>query len=64
MKMIKVVPRETFKKWIQEKQVRLASLEDVWGTHHDRPCFYHPNTRAPFVALPNTEAASWVHKTR
>jgi len=51
------VDRETFKRWLETKQIRPASLEDLHGTHHSRPAYAHPNTGQPFIALPNTEAA-------
>lgn len=59
MKVLKNVPRDTFKSWLDAKAIRPASLEDVWGTHHDRPVYAHPNTGAPFVALPGTDAETW-----
>jgi hypothetical protein len=59
MKPFLSVPSDTFKQWIQDKQIRPASLEDVHNTHHARPCFAHPNTGQPFVALPNTDAAQY-----
>ena len=51
------VDRDTFKQWLAEKQIRPASLEDMYGTHHKRPVYAHPNTGQPFVSLPGTEAA-------
>ena len=27
-----------------ERTIRPASLDDVWGTHHQRPLYKHPNT--------------------
>lgn len=57
LKHVKHVSRETFKKWLDEKQIRPASLEDMWGTHHNRPCYAHPVTGQPFVSMPNTTAS-------
>lgn len=50
--------REVFRRWVEEGQIRPASLDDMWGTHHNRPVYAHPNTGQPFVALPGTEAAN------
>jgi hypothetical protein len=49
----------TFKRWLTEKQIRPASMYDVLGTQHDRPCFKHPNTGVPYVSLPDTEASRY-----
>lgn len=46
-----------FKRWLQAKQIRPASLEDVAGTHHSRPLYKHPATDSLFVAMPKTYAA-------
>jgi hypothetical protein len=51
------IDRDTFRRWLAARQIRPASLADMWGTHHNRPVYAHPNTGQPFVALPNTEAA-------
>lgn len=51
------IDKEQFKIWLSEGQIRPASLEDVWGTHHNRPCYSHPNTGQPYVAVKGTEAA-------
>lgn len=59
MKKLHVVDVATFKRWLAEKQIRRASIYDVLGTQHDRPCFKHPNFNIPYVALPNTEASRY-----
>jgi hypothetical protein len=40
---------EEFKNLLSKKQIRPASLDDVWGTHHERPIYLHPNTKQPYV---------------
>lgn len=59
MKKVHDIDAETFRKWLKEKQIRGATLQDVSGDQHGRPCFRHPNTGAPFVSMPNTEASRW-----
>jgi hypothetical protein len=49
MKTPKEISTEDFKRMLKNVEIRPASLEDVWGTHHDRPVFLHPNTKQPFV---------------
>jgi hypothetical protein len=51
VKKAQPIERETFKRLLQEKRIRPASLDDVWGTHHDRPIYEHPNTGAPYVEI-------------
>lgn len=43
-------PRE-FAKLLHAKMIRGASLEDVLGTHHDRPLYQHPHTFEWFVQI-------------
>ena len=47
----KKITAEEFKQLLQNKQIRPASLEDVYGTHHKRPLYRHPNTGAWFVEI-------------
>jgi hypothetical protein len=42
---------DEFKKMLKNKEIRPASLEDIWGTHHNRPIYQHPNTKQPFVKI-------------
>lgn len=53
MKVVRHVDKPTFKAWMEKKLIRPASLEDVWGTHHDRRIWAHPNTGTPFVSVDN-----------
>lgn len=62
MKLINYVGKELFIEWLSTGQLRPACLEDVWGTHHARPCFSHPVTAAPYVSLPGTDASKWKRK--
>lgn len=57
LKCARHVSREKFKEWLDAKAIRPASLEDMWGTHHDRPCYAHPVTGQPFVSMPDTAAS-------
>jgi len=38
-----------FKSLLEAGAIRPASVDDVWGTHHDRPLINHPNTGQPYV---------------
>ena len=40
-----------FKALMQSRQIRPASLDDVQGTHHNRPLYKHPRTGQFFVAI-------------
>jgi len=51
MKVVRHMDKDTFKQLLQEKKIRPASLEDVWGTQHDRPIYAHPNTGQPFTTV-------------
>jgi hypothetical protein len=42
---------DEFKSLLFKKEIRPASLEDVWGTHHNRPIYIHPNTKQPYVKV-------------
>ena len=43
-KRIKKISEEKFKQLLLNKEIRLASLDDVNGTHHKRPLYRHPRT--------------------
>lgn len=60
LKHVRHVSKEQFKEWLATGDIRPASLEDMWGTHHDRPCYAHPVTGQPFVSLPGTKASEGV----
>jgi hypothetical protein len=45
-----ITPDE-FRRMLEAKQIRGASLEDVLGTHHKRALYRHPNTQQYFVAV-------------
>jgi hypothetical protein len=49
MKKPLAITVEEFKILLSKKQIRPASLDDVWGTQHDRPIYLHPNTKQPYV---------------
>lgn len=51
MKKPTPVTVEEFKSMLLTKKIRPASLEDVWGTHHNRPIYLHPNTKQPYVKV-------------
>ena len=42
---------ETFKRMLQAKEIRSATLNDVEGTTHSRALYRHPNTGQWFVAV-------------
>ncbi len=42
---------EQFKALLLAKKIRPASLEDVYGTHHKRPLYRHPNTNQFYVEV-------------
>jgi hypothetical protein len=46
-----------FKRLLELKLIRPASLDDVQGTHHKRDLYRHPNTRAWYVAYYEFERA-------
>lgn len=48
-----IVTEEQFKKLVQHKKIRPASLEDVSGTHHKRPLYRHPRTKQWYVKILN-----------
>lgn len=48
---VKQVSAEEFKQLLTGKRIRPASLDDVYGTHHKRPLYRHPNTQQYFVAV-------------
>lgn len=48
---LQVVSTEEFRQLLTAKQIRPASLEDVHGTHHQRPLFKHPNTGQYYVTV-------------
>lgn len=47
----KSVTVEEFKRLLAAKLIRPASLDDVYGTHHKRTLYRHPNTKQYFVAV-------------
>lgn len=49
-RLVDVTP-EVFKALLFSKAIRPASLEDVYGTHHKRPLYRHPNTNAYYVEV-------------
>jgi hypothetical protein len=51
MKTPTPVTVEEFKTMLLKKEIRPASLEDVWGTHHSRLIYLHPNTKQPYVKV-------------
>jgi hypothetical protein len=51
MKRLVDVSVEEFKKLLLSKKIRLASLEDVHGTHHKRKLYKHPNTGQYYAAV-------------
>lgn len=53
------VDRDTFKLWLTTNQIRPASIDDMWGTHHDRPAYAHPVTGQPYIAMPCSAAETW-----
>ena len=42
---------EKFEQMLKAGLIRPASVDDVWGTHHDRPIYDHPNTGQPYVQV-------------
>lgn len=50
-KRLKAIDTETFKALLAMKRIRPASLEDVYGTHHKRALYQHPNTGAYYVSV-------------
>jgi hypothetical protein len=51
MKTPTLITVDEFKSMLQNKEIRPASLEDVWGTHHKRAIYLHPNTKQPYVKV-------------
>lgn len=45
----KVVSKDEFIALLRNGKIRPASLEDVYGTHHKRTLYRHPNTGEWFV---------------
>lgn len=45
------VTKEEFKRMLEKKAIRPASLDDVQGTHHNKPIIRHPNTNQWFVVV-------------
>jgi len=43
-KRLRDISEEEFKRMLLAREIRPASLEDVNGTHHERPLFKHPRT--------------------
>lgn len=50
VRIVNVTPEE-FKALLFSKAIRPASLEDVYGTHHKRPLYRHPNTNQYYVEV-------------
>ena len=48
---IKVISVDEFKHLLINNLIRLASLQDVEGIHHQRPLFRHPNTGAYYTTV-------------
>lgn len=48
---LKEVSVEEFKKLLNQKLIRPASLQDVEGLHHQRDLYKHPNTGQYYVAV-------------
>lgn len=48
---VQLVSKEAFKRLLNQKLIRAASLEDVHGTHHQRKLVRHPNTHQWFVFI-------------
>lgn len=48
---LKSVTVEEFKTLLTSKKIRPASLDDVYGTHHRRPLYRHPNTQQYYVEV-------------
>ena len=46
---LQAITIEEFKRLLAAKLIRPASLEDVHGTHHQRPLYKHPNTNQLYV---------------
>lgn len=42
---------EEFKRLLEAKEIRPASKDDVYGTHHQRPLYLHPNTGQYYVKV-------------
>lgn len=40
-----------FKQLLEARKIRPASLDDVQGTHHNRPLYRHPNTMSYYVLI-------------
>ena len=49
-RQVKVTP-EQFRALLAGKMIRGASLDDVLGTHHQRPLYMHPTTGEWYVAV-------------
>lgn len=49
MSRIHHVSEATFRTLLASGAIRPASLDDVLGTHHNRPLYRHPRTQAWFV---------------
>jgi len=45
------ITKEDFRALLSAKAIRPASLEDVYGTHHKRPLYRHPNTNDYYVEV-------------
>lgn len=43
------VSEDEFKRMLAAKEIRPASLEDHYNTHHDRPIYKHPRTGQRYV---------------
>jgi hypothetical protein len=54
------ITKEDFRALLSAKAIRPASLEDVYGTHHKRPLYRHPNTNDYYVEVTNGPS---IHRT-
>jgi len=48
---IQTVSAVEFRRLLDAKRIRPASLEDVYGTHHKRPLYRHPVTNQYYVEV-------------
>ena len=51
MPRLNAVTANVFKALLESKSIRPASLDDVMGTHHNRPLYIHPNTGQYFTGV-------------
>lgn len=51
MKRLKHITPDDFKSLLAARAIRPASLDDVYGTHHKRDLYKHPNTGQYYVSI-------------